>query len=72
MQLKTNLQGVAWTDRNLVVTFTIGEQRARRVHELRIPLVLLLDPGFWDKLNSAEARRLKRAWEETGDTPLPW
>lgn len=68
-RLKTNLQGVAWTDRALVVTFTLGELHARRVHDIRIPLELLLDPGFWEKLDKAEARRLRRAWE--GDDALP-
>ena len=70
--MKLNLVGVSWTDRALVVTFTVGEVRARRVHELRIPLELLCDPEFWMKLNRAEARRLKRAWGDPEPTLPAW
>lgn len=70
--MRVNLAGVSWTDKNLVVTFTLGEVRARRVHELRIPLVLLCDPEFWVKLNAAEARRLRAAWATGQESLPPW
>lgn len=68
--LKVILVGIATTEKNLVVEFTLGEVRARRVHTLRVPLRLLLDTDIIARLSNVEALRLKQHWLR-GQAPLP-
>lgn len=62
-------QGVCVTDKYLTVTFTLGEQRAKRVHEVKVPVDHLVQAAVGEVLNQAVARNLKAYWE-SGATPL--
>lgn len=62
-------QGVSITEKYLTVTFTLGEQAAKRVHEVKVPVDHLVQATVGEVLNQAVARNLKAYWEQ-GAVPL--
>lgn len=69
MKQQIEYQGVTVTDRYLTVTFTIGEQRARRVHNVKVPVEHLVQASVAEVINQAVARNLRAYWE-AGAEPL--
>lgn len=61
--------GINITDRYLTVTFTLGVQAAKRVHEVKVPVEHLVQASVAEVLHQTIARNLKAYWED-GATPL--
>lgn len=62
-------QGVSITDKYLTVTFTLGLQAAKRIHEVKVPIEHLIQASVTEVLHQAVARNLKAYWED-GAVPL--
>lgn len=66
---KIRYEGVTVTEKYLTVTFTLGDQRARRVHDVKVPVEHLVTACVAEVINKSVARSLKAYWEE-GEVPL--
>ena len=63
MKVNSEYQGVGLSGSNLIVFFTIGEQGARRVHRVEVPIRELTMDEISYELHKAHAQRLREIWE---------
>lgn len=62
-KVNVEYQGIGLSGPDLVVFFTIGEQGARRVHRVQVPISELTMDEVSYELHKAHAKRLRDYWE---------
>jgi len=63
MNVNVEYQGLGLSGENLIIFFTIGEQSARRVHKVEVPIRELTMDEISYELHKAHAKRLREMWE---------
>lgn len=68
---RVRLEGVAATEQYVRVFFTVGDRLAKRVREVKVPYVDLLDAEVCPGIHKEASRRLKALWD-LEQMSLPW